>query len=397
MNELIKQKVDAIAACIFARIENPSEEVESYGLYSGEFGILLFLFYYSRYTKNEKHCLKTENYAERLFNRFLNETKLHTFCDGISGILYLFEFLREHDFIDMDVSGYQSLFDDYLSTSMRYDIQQSYFDFMHGALGVGLYFLKKQSNSEYIQELLEFLYHTAEKDTNKQIFKWKSVIYKEKNMVGYNLSLSHGISSIILFLSRMINSGMKDKRVIEMLSGAVHYVFFQQKDFSQFGYYFPNFILTHTQESVYKSRLAWCYGDLGIGMALWQAGKSTNNSDWKEKGLEVMLGSTQRQNYNDSFVADAGICHGSAGLAMIFRRMFLETDRGEFTGAVNQWLYQTLQMSKFKNGLAGFMTYEQNEWKSDYSLLTGISGVGIVLLAYLENDKQIWDEMFLLS
>ena len=36
-----------------------------------------------------------------------------------------------------------------------------------------------------------------------------------KNMVGYNLSLFHGISSIILFLSRMINSGMKDKRVID--------------------------------------------------------------------------------------------------------------------------------------------------------------------------------------
>jgi len=47
MNELIKQKVDAIAKCIFDRIENPTEEVESFGLYTGEFGILLFLWLYN--------------------------------------------------------------------------------------------------------------------------------------------------------------------------------------------------------------------------------------------------------------------------------------------------------------------------------------------------------------
>ena len=119
MNELIKQKIDEIAECIFKKVENTSEEVESYGLYSGEFGILLFLFYYSRYSKSKKHRLLTENYAERLFNRFLKETNLHTYCGGLSGILYLFEFLREHDFIDMDVSGFQSLLDDLLITRDR--------------------------------------------------------------------------------------------------------------------------------------------------------------------------------------------------------------------------------------------------------------------------------------
>jgi len=38
MYELIKQKVDAIAECIFEKIENSSEEKEeSFGLYSGKF------------------------------------------------------------------------------------------------------------------------------------------------------------------------------------------------------------------------------------------------------------------------------------------------------------------------------------------------------------------------
>jgi lantibiotic modifying enzyme len=208
MNTEIKQKIDLIAECIFNKIEKSTEE-ESYGLYTGEFGILLFLFYYSKYSKSDKYRLLTENYAEILFNRFLNKTKLHTFCNGFSGILYLFEFLRENDFIDMDVSNSQSLLDNYLITRMRNDIHQQKYDFMHGALGVGLYFLKKGTNSQYIQELIDFLYHTAEKDTDNQIFKWKSIISYEKNFIGYNLSLSHGISSIIIFLTRTVNVGQE--------------------------------------------------------------------------------------------------------------------------------------------------------------------------------------------
>lgn len=53
MNDFIKQKIDAIAECIFHKIEKSTEDL-SYGLYSGEFGSLLFLFYYSSYTKKTK-------------------------------------------------------------------------------------------------------------------------------------------------------------------------------------------------------------------------------------------------------------------------------------------------------------------------------------------------------
>lgn len=84
----------------------------------------------------------TEKYAKRLFENFIYATKIHTFCSGFSGILYLFDFLRENDFIDMDVVEAQTLLDNYLVSCMRKDIQQRNYDFMHGAVGVGLYFLK---------------------------------------------------------------------------------------------------------------------------------------------------------------------------------------------------------------------------------------------------------------
>ncbi|GHU89119.1 hypothetical protein FACS1894155_05380 [Bacteroidia bacterium] len=395
MESIIKQKIDSIAEYIFTKIQN--QEEESFGLYSGEFGVLLFLFYYSRYSKNKKYTLLTENYAEKLLKQFPKSLKLHTFCSGLSGILYLFEFLRENDFIDMDVSDVQPLFDNYLIAQMRQDIMKQNYDFMHGALGVGLYFLKKGTHPECVRELTDFLYRTADKENNGRIFKWESVIDPEKNLVGYNLALSHGISSIIIFLSRVFNSGITNEKVIEMLSGAVNYVLSQKRDFSQFGSYFPSFLISNSPNPVSKSRLAWCYGDLGIGMALWLAGKALEKVEWKEKGLKILLQSTQRRSYDETHIVDAGICHGSAGVALMYRRMFFETYRDEFKEASRYWLSQTLNFSHFKNGLAGYKTFLMNKWQCDYSLLTGIAGIGLMLLSCLSEDNmQTWDEMFLL-
>ena len=155
--------------------------------------------------------------------------------------------------------------------------------------------------------------------------------------------------------------------------------------------------MNNVDKPVSKGRLAWCYGDLGIGMALWQSGKAVDNKGWKEKGLEILLQSTKRRDLKESLVSDAGICHGSAGVALIFRRMYLETCIEEFNEATNYWITKTLDFAHFVDGLAGYKTKLASEWKCDYSLLTGISGIGLVLLSYIENNQQKWDEILLLS
>jgi hypothetical protein len=395
METAIKQKVSSIANCIFTKIQGQQEE--SFGLYSGGFGLLLFLFYYSRYTKNKKHKLLTEQYAERLFEQFIKKEKLHTFCGGHSGILYLFEFLRENQFIDMDVSVVRPTLDNYIASKMQNDIKMQNYDFMHGALGAGLYFLKKKTNQEQIQELIDFLYSSAEKNIDNKIFKWKSVINFEKNIIGYNIVLSHGISSIVIFLSRLLQNNIVNDKISEVLFGAVNYILSQQIDYQQYGSFFPIQSLENNNSPISKSRLAWCYGDLGVAITLRQAGKVTNNIEWEEKGLNILLHSTRRRSYEESHVADAGICHGSAGIAMIYQRMYLETYMEEFKEATYYWLNQTLNYSCFEDGLAGYKTKYSNRMECDYSLLTGISGIGLVFLSFLEDKQQPWDELFLIS
>ena len=396
----IQHKIDLIAKYIFNNAKKRKTETFN-GIYSGEYGWLLFMFYYAKYSGSKKYTSLTENYAEILVEQLTTKFQLHTFSNGLSGILYLFEFLRKKKFIDIDVSDVQHILDDYIVTQMRLDIQQKNYDFMHGALGVGLYFLKRGDANEYIHELIDFLYNTAETVTNAncRIFKWKSSMKINEDVVVYNLALCHGLSSIIVFLSRVYRSNIKDERVLEMLIGAINYVLSQEMDFSQYGYsfpaYVPKYILNIPSNS--KVRLAWCYGDLGIGLALWQAGKAVQKKEWEEKGLHILLQSTQRKDLADNFVVDTELCHGSAGISMIFRRMFLETKQQEFAEAASYWLDQTLKLDTFNDGLAGYKTFIISEWKCNYSLLTGISGTGLMLLTSLHEDEQNWDELFLLS
>ena len=113
--------------------------------------------------------------------------------------------------------------------------------------------------------------------------------------------------------------------------------------------------------------------------------------------MDVLKKSTQRLSLTENRVVDAGICHGSAGIALIYYRLYIETQMREFNEATNHWLKQTINFSKYEDGLAGYKTSLIDELKCDYSLLTGISGIGLALISCIEKGNQEWDEMLLLS
>ncbi len=398
MKNTITQKVDQIAECIYNKI-NSQEKENSLGLYNGEFGILLFLYHYAKYTQDPKYISLTETYTEELLDILAEKLHFHTFCSGLSGILYLFEFLRENNLIDIDTNDAQETFEDYLIYKMRQDITNNHYDFMHGALGVGLYFLRKGSNKDVINELIEYLYNTAEKDSVNKTCKWKSLIDIKTQKYGYNIALSHGISSIVLFLCQVLKEGTfgNNEKIHETLNGAVNYILSQQIDPLMYGSYFPSQSLENNSPII-KSRLAWCYGDLGVALALWYAGRTTNNKEWEDKGMEVLLYSAKRKTQTETYVMDAGICHGSAGLAMIYRRLYIETKNTAFEKAATYWIEKTLNFSQSDNVLIDYVSYRSDGVKEySYNLLEGISGIGFVLLDKLSNDNQKWDEIFLIS
>jgi len=397
MKDAIEIKVKEIANVIQKSIIR-NEIPEHLGLYDGKFGILIFLYYYSIYSKDSEFIQLTDNYTDKLLYELIEKKVSHTFCSGLSGILYGIDFLRLNNFVDIDIEDVEPLFNDYIIAKTDLDIQNNHHNFMHGALGAGLYFIKKRSHLEEINKLIEHLYQTAEKDKVGNRICWKSSLGLSGKR-GYNIALSHGISSIILFLSRIKQADIIHPYLDELLKGSVNYVLSQEIDYNTYGCYFP----CQSKEKPGKSRLAWCYGDLGVAYALWRAGKVTHNENWKNKALEVFIFSANRRSILDTMTQDAGICHGTAGIVMFFNRIYKETNLTLFKEVTDYWIKETLNYASFKeDGLVGYRTYGhdknmEEELNPDYPPLTGIAGIGLVLLTHLHTDQPQWDELFLLS
>lgn len=390
MKEKVESKLKEIADCICKKINDKPVDYIG-GLYDGEFGPLLFLYYYAKYIDNSLDKI-VESYTENLVNN-INSINRHTFCSGLSGILYLFELLREEEFIDIDLNDVEKIFDNYMIQAIKGDISNKNFDLLHGSLGVLIYFLKKNTNKNLISNFIDKLFEAGEINNINHTVKWKSAINIENKFI-YNISLSHGMSGIALFLSRAIEKNISVNKT--MFEGIINYLLSQEMDHNLYGSCFPSFSIEHPNPETLKSRLGWCYGDLGIGYTIWFAGKINNQKKWQEKGLGILLKTTERKPSEEESVVDAGICHGSAGIAMFYKKIYDETNHEEFKYAYTDWINKTLKLGIFSNGLAGYKSQTNEEWVCDSSLLSGISGIGLVLISYLFNDKQKWDQLFLL-
>jgi lantibiotic modifying enzyme len=334
-----------------------------------------------------------------VFDNLNNGFNFHTHAGGVAGIGTIIEILTDDDLIDANTDELFEGLDEYLYQLMISELQKGNYDFLHGAIGLGLFFSKRLSNknsSRYLTDFVIELDRISKKDD--QGIRWLSVLNREKNKKGFNLSLSHGLASIITFLSKLYALGIAKEKVSELLNGSVKYLLNQQQDISMYKSNFPTWVC-QSEPSTY-SRLAWCYGDLGIGIALWQAGCNTDNKIWKKRGIKILLHSTKRRDLTENSVVDAGLCHGTSGIAHIYNRMFHYTGKEEFRDSASYWYKETLKMAKFEDGLAGYKAWRSPKyggWQKEYCFLVGISGIGLTLISAVSNIEPKWDECLLLS
>lgn len=210
----------------------------------------------------------------------------------------------------------------------------------------------------------------------------------------YNLGLSHGMASTITILSKFLKSGIQPDVVEPLLIGSVRFILSSKLNHT-YSSTFPSWIAEG--DSVSRSRLAWCYGDLGISSALWQAGEALQDETIKQQAIEICLKTTKRKTLQEAGVLDAGFCHGTAGIAHIYRRMYLQTGGGDFKQAADFWVDRTLEMANSQGGYAGYLSWYGGIGKAKLNLLDGVAGIGLVLISHLSETEPGWDNCLLLS
>ena len=398
----IEQSIENINSAIEKYLHNIDEKC-NIGLLTGTMGLAIFSYYYAK-LKGKDNTI-ADGFLDKTLDICISTVQRDTYCSGIAGVGFGIEHLTQYSFIKTNTNLLLTDFDEYLSQSLNIYLSKKDYEFLHGSIGLGVFFLKRALVNNKIKKWVEQIIHELKANQHKGAgteVKWLSSILNEefRQVNVYNICLSHGMSAILYLLTKAYSMEICKEETSIMIQGVTEYILNQEVDRRSYGSCFPSMSIESDEVKV-GSRLAWCYGDLGVASVLYQAGVAMQNDSWKNKAIEVLLfAAEKRRHLEANGIKDACLCHGTAGVAHIFYRAWWNTRLPEFKKAADFWFQETLKMAKFSDGLAGFKTWRPEEyggWNNQYDMLEGIAGIGLAMLSYLTETEPTWNECLLLS
>ncbi len=392
-------------------------QVNHCGLLSGLAGQLLFQFKLSDFDTALVNEVVFSDKLDFLQQQLANYAQQPDLNNGLSGQAWFLEFINQAQGQDYDADFCEEV-DDILADILAVDLWQGEIEMVLGLSGIAMYAgrrSRKSSSTVLFERIINHFENLSIKTTANTL-SWSqpsNSVYrfnKEKpEELEFNLGLAHGVPSIIAALLPALNIPSLYKRTKSLLVQSCDWLIEQQLIQStneQYSSCFDSYCtgnftgksVTIDKDDEVKSgsRLGWCYGDLTIALTLARVGNALELPSYLEKAKEVGLLAAKRDSINGS-VYDAGICHGSAGLALIFQLLHQQLKEPELLQAANKWLIHTLELYREK-GIAGLYMYSglTEEYQEDVGLLMGLSGIGLCLLSALGQEAD-WADSLLMA
>jgi lantibiotic biosynthesis protein len=396
LNDQLKSKLTGIAKEVATKLE-----IENHTWHAGNAGIALFYSHLAKLNGNTEYAEKAIDLIDMATGALERQLLTHTFSTGLVGIAWTYHFLIKEGLIGADPNEVFAELDEYIFKITEVNFDQRSYDFLHGGLGGGVYFLGRFSDNpqvgDKLAKIVSYLDKLAEQDAAG--YKWAT---KGRNSEGgpvieYNLGLSHGIPSIICFLAKCLQLGVERENCKRLIQGAASFILSNQLEKGS-GSVFPATIREGVKPAT--SKLAWCYGDLGVGLSLLLAANAIKDNSLKHIAMTILLASAARKQseLEGGSIKDAGLCHGTAGISHIFNRLFHETGALEFEDAATFWMKETVSMSMHQDGVSGFKYFTPGHgYSAGNGLLVGASGVGLSIISYIGDIEPRWDRSLLLS
>jgi hypothetical protein len=378
----MKEIIFKIENKIWSTIENE----DRIGLLTGLAGKGVFYNYLYQIYGNEDCLNKLMIIIEKINTLLESQKNISSLCSGLAGYgLFLLEL--DNDLIDID-EEYLLEIDNILLEELNSDCERDNYDFMHGAMGIALYFLERykkaeKKDSEIVKKFLEDL-------VRKIIFNLESVLFSETGIDSedrfcYYFGMAHGVAGYINFLVYFKQSFKESQIDIDQ---SLHICISYLKNFKKFDtnskQFFPNLLLIKSN-TILSSRLSWCQGDLGISNAFYNASLFLEDKLLLEEA-EALIENCKEITFEDSLVKDFGICHGSAGILVQY--CLAESNFSlDFAEQKRKW-YDIVKMQT--DEFEVFLSYSDSQYNVESNLLDGMTGLGLVLLTLDEKIDFKW-------
>jgi lantibiotic biosynthesis protein len=386
------------ALAVFHSIQQTIEQGEpvTAGLLSGKLGLALYNF--SLYEAFEETAYA--NTCIELLEQVMNSEEGGadslsgtSFANGTAGLGYLLSVLKKRGLIDIDLQEELKELDQSMTAIALQQIEEDRIDYLHGAMGVVHYFTTRSDEAD-IRVQLELLV-TALCDkaviTDEGIW-FRNFILHEKEKERIDSSLSHGSAGFLLLLLNVLEAGVLEARLREIIANGIRFILNQQMEINpgidQYTVFPFSIHSENGSDKYFSQRLAWCYGDLNIVLLLYRAAAQLNKPGWKEIADKLAVQAIARTEVTCTMAVDAHFCHGTAGLAQLYKKIFNITSDQQFNKAAEYWITRTIQ-------------YVEDELKADFyankecDLLNGLPGINLVLLSYVCKKDLNWSKLFL--
>lgn len=371
-------------------------------LSSGSAGLALFYAYLSQLDKTSRSEDKALDWLERAITEMCRRSLSPALHGGFSGIAWtLAHVSTAEDRVDDEQF---TVVDEALADLLAQPPANLDYDLINGLVGLGVYALERLPSpaaTSCVQRVIDQLDCTAVHQSNGTCW-WtpvERVPPTQRDQYPYgqaNLGVAHGVPGAIGLLAQAVSKGGAVEQSQRLLRGAVEWLLAEQlpnHPAARFGYTAGD----HTD----PSRLAWCYGDLGIAVVLLSAARATGNLSWEREALQIAHIAAKRTLAN-SGVRDAGLCHGAAGIGHLFNRLQQATGDHELLAAARYWFDVTLKLHSNERGVGGFSAWENRgpeggHWADEAGFLEGATGVALALMAATSTVEPNWDRVLLCS